>query len=173
MTGRNSSGPRSQQDPATQLSQNIPGMFQTQQQGDTQASDRHTVNPAVTTESTDASAPAPGTSVPHTSPLLCLADLQQVALDIKSTLFAAIADLKTDIRAVAARLEHVETAAMTHGMAIQQVQKVVSVHSQHLIEMHRHMEDIDSRGSQAQSVGKGHPRDSGRTPIAISGVGYL
>lgn len=52
------------------------------------------------------------------SPFLCLADLQNVALDINNTLTAAIADLKADLKAVGSRVEHVEAAAMTHGAAI-------------------------------------------------------
>lgn len=66
-------------------------------------------------------------------------------MDIKNSLFAAKSDLKTEIRAVATRLEHVETASTMHGAAIQQVLKVTSVHAQHLMDMHRHMEDLDNR----------------------------
>lgn len=126
-------------------------------QAASQASDRQMAVPAITADSLGASAPSQGTSAPHTSPLLCLSDPQQVALDIKSMLFAAIADLKTDIRAVATRLEHVEMATMTHGTAIHQVQKVVSVHAQHLIEMHRHMEDLDNRGRRRNLRVRGIP----------------
>lgn len=62
-----------------------------------------------------------------------------------------------DIKAVASRLEHVEAAAMTHGAAIQQVQKVTSVHAQHLIEMHRHKEDLDNRGRRRNLRVRGIP----------------
>lgn len=114
MTGRSSSATWSSQDSSTQLSCNIPVIFHTQHanpQAASQALDR--------SYSTTADAPgastAAGTFTSHSSPPLCLAELQQVAMDIKSTLSAAISDLKTDIRTVASRLEHVEAAAMTHG----------------------------------------------------------
>lgn len=45
------------------------------------------------------------TSSAGPSPFLCLADLLSVALDIKNTLTAAIADLKADLKAVATRVE--------------------------------------------------------------------
>lgn len=83
---------------------------------------------------------------PLPSPLLSLADLQMVAMDIKNTLTAAISDLKMDLRAVASHLEHVESAAMTHGTAMQQVQQVTSAHAQHLIDMHHHIENFDNSG---------------------------
>lgn len=58
-------------------------------------------------------------------------------------MFAAISDLKTEIRAVE---ENVEAVAMTHGVAIQQVQRASTVQAQHLMEMHMHLEDLDNRG---------------------------
>lgn len=57
-----------------------------------------------------------------------MADLQLVAMDIKNTLTAAISDLKTDIKAVASHLEMVESASMTHGNAIRQVQQANDTH---------------------------------------------
>lgn len=116
-------------------------MFRTQHadlQATSQASDR-----SYATSADSPGASAAGTLTSHSSPLLCLADLQQVVMDIKSTLSAAISDVKTDIRAVASRLEHVEAAAMTHGADIQQVQRVTSIHAKHLMDMHRHMEDLN------------------------------
>lgn len=83
---------------------------------------------------------------PPPPPFLSMADLQLVALDIKTTLSAAISDLKADLRAAAARVEIVESVAMTHGAAIQQVQKVNDTQARHLIEIHRHMEDLENRG---------------------------
>lgn len=78
-----------------------------------------------------------------------------MTLDIKNTLTAAIADLESELKAVASRLEHVESAAMTHGTAIHQVQQTVNAHSQHLLDMHRHMEDLDNRGRRCNLRIKG------------------
>lgn len=135
-----------QMDPGTQLSRTIPAAFHTQQSGSqasSQASDQHVASHAVSSDSTGVR----GVGASHTqpSPLLSLADLQLVALDIKSTLSAAITDLKSDMRAMASHLEHIESAALTHSAAIQQVQRVISVHAQHLIDMNRHLEDLDNR----------------------------
>lgn len=57
---------------------------------------------------------------------------------------------------MALRVEHVEAAAMTQGAAIQ-VQKATSVHAQHLIDMHRHMEDLDNRGKRRKLRVRGIP----------------
>lgn len=70
-----------------------------------------------------------------------MADLQLVVLDIKNTLTAANSDLKADLKAVASRLETVEATAMTQGTAIRRIQQVTDTHAQHLIEMHRHLEE--------------------------------
>lgn len=112
-------------------------MFPTQHietQATSHASDRSAVSYAATADSPGAL--AAGMLASHSSPLLCLAGLQQVAMDIKNTLSMAISDLNTDIRTVASHLEHVALMAMTHRAAIQQVQRVTSVNAQHLIDMH-------------------------------------
>lgn len=59
---------------------------------------------------------------PQQLPFLNMTDLPLVGMDIKSTLSAAIADLKMEIRAVASRFDHMEAAAITHGAPIEQVQ---------------------------------------------------
>lgn len=78
-------------------------------------------------------------------------------MDNKSTLTAAISDLKTELRDVASRLDHVEAAAMTHVATIEQVQQVTSVHAQHLIDMHHHIEDLDNRGRRCNLRFRGIP----------------
>lgn len=85
---------------------------------------------------------AAGADTLSSQPLLLhsIADLQKVALDIKNTPSAVIADLKTDLREVASRLEHEKSVAPTHGVVIQQVQ---CVHAQHLIDMNCHLEDLN------------------------------
>lgn len=122
MTGRSQWATRSQQDSSTQLHKNILAMFRTQR-----VDSRPLFKPQIIVRQPT---PTPRTHrpsrthrtfmqvrLPHTH-LFCLFDIQEVALDIKNTLLAAISDLKTDIRAIASRLEHVESAIMTHGAAI-------------------------------------------------------
>lgn len=86
-----------------------------------------------------------------------MGDLQLVALDIKNTLAAAMSDLKTEFRAVATRMEHMENVAMTHGAAIEQIQQTSTVHTQHLMDMHRHMKDLDNRGRRCKLRIRGIP----------------
>lgn len=78
-------------------------------------------------------------------------------MDIKNTLSAAISDLKNDMRAVASRLERVEYSALTHETAIQKVQRTTSVHAHHLIEINRHLEDLDNRGRRRNLSIRGIP----------------
>lgn len=98
-------------------------MFQTQH------TEAQATSPATDCSYTSSAAVADNPAVSQTgaflsrsSPFLCLADLQSVALDIKSALTAAVADLKTEIKAINSRVEHVELTAMTQGAAIHQVQ---------------------------------------------------
>lgn len=75
---------------------------------------------------------------------LSLSDLQMVTMDIKSTLAAVIRDLKADIQSIATRMLSVEQASACHADAIRQVQKNSDMHLSHIIELHRHIEDLDN-----------------------------
>lgn len=130
MTGKSQPATWAQLDSSTQLSKTIPAMFCTQ--------------PEDTSSASTGLPQGMGAGYPL-SPL-CMSDLQQVALAIENAMYAAIADLKGEIRAVAAQMDRMESAAMTHGAAIQQVQRAPTSHAQHLIDMHRHMEDLGNRG---------------------------
>lgn len=87
-----------------------------------------------------------------------MADLQLVAVDIKNTLTAAISDLKTDLKAVASCLETMESVAMMHGNAIRQAQQVTDTHTQHLIKMLRHLEDLDNGGEGTTYASGGYQK---------------
>lgn len=151
MAGRSSSSTRTQPDQVTQPTWTIPVIFCSQQadlQTSTQASSHAAAASQISLPSVPDHGGLPNTAnyVPQPPSFLSITDLQAVAMDIKSTLTAAISDLKADLRAVVSRLETVESVAMTHRAAIQQVQQVFDTHAQHLIEMHRHIEDLDNRG---------------------------
>lgn len=62
-------------------------------------------------------------------------------------------------RAVTAHVETVESAAMVHGVAIKQVQRVTDTHAQHLIEIHHHIEDLDNRGRRRNLRIRGIPKN--------------
>lgn len=152
MAGRSCSGTRSQANTSTQLSWTIPALFQ--------STPRPHLRPTIAVRG--AALPNTGTAGPdiHCSQppqFRSLADLQLVAKDIKNTLSAAISDHKTDLRAVASRLEHVETEAQTHAEAIQHVQRATGVHAQHLIYMNCHLEDLDNRGRRSNLRIRGIP----------------
>lgn len=72
--------------------------------------------------------------------LSSFSDLQTVAEDIKSTLSAAISELRTNIQ-VPARLGEVEKVSSLHTEAIKKVQRTFDMHLSHLMEMHGHLED--------------------------------
>lgn len=55
---------------------------------------------------------------PHRIQAPSLFDLGNVASDIKNTVMAAIADLRSDIQAVAHRITDVEQTSQTHAAAI-------------------------------------------------------
>lgn len=133
-------------------------MFGTQQ-ADSQAASQASDNSAASYAATTAS---PGTSVAgmRNTPQVPSPKHSRPSAGghgHKNTLSAAISDLKTDLREVVSRLDHMESAVMTHGVAIQQVQTATSVHSQHLIDMHRHMEDLDNRGRRCNVRLRGIP----------------
>lgn len=46
-----------------------------------------------------------------------------------------------------------ESAAQIYRAAIQQVQRVTSVYAQHLIDMNRHLEDMNNRGRRPNLMG--------------------
>lgn len=92
-----------------------------------------------------------------TQPTLCLSDLQAVALDIKATLSAAITDLKADIQGIAASMGSVQQATARHADAIKQLQKSSDMHLSHIIELQRHLEDLDNRGRRYNIRIRGDP----------------
>lgn len=71
-------------------------------------------------------------------------DLQKVASDIKNTLMAAITDLRADIQAISTQLSYVEQTSHAHSKAIHQVQWAYISQLTHLLEMHRHLEDLNN-----------------------------
>lgn len=69
-----------------------------------------------------------------------LLDLEKVALDIKNTFTAAIAELRSDIQAAVHRIGDVEQTTQIHAEAIHQVQHSHDFQLPHLLDLHRHIE---------------------------------
>lgn len=142
---------RSPQDGETQLSGNIPTLFRTLQwdpQPSSQASSHSMRSASCSPDHVNHSQANTASPTASTAQFLCLHDLQNIASDIKSTLSAAIGELRLDIQAVAVRLERVEATTSRQENAIAQVQQVSDHHSFQLREMNRHLEDLDNRAGR-------------------------
>lgn len=86
-----------------------------------------------------------------------LFDLETVAADIKNTVTTAIADLKAEIHAVAHRIDEVEQTSQTHAAAIRQVHTAFDSQLSQLLDLHRHVEDLDNRGRRHNIRVRGVP----------------
>lgn len=73
-----------------------------------------------------------------------LFDLEKVASNIKHTFTAAIADLRSDIQGAIQRIGDVERTTQTHAAAIPQVQTTYDSQLPHMLDLHRHIEDLDN-----------------------------
>lgn len=150
---RSSSGTCGPQETSQPQINNIPTMFRTSQgEGHTaSASPKHSIPLGGSCPITDGAHGAHNSATQAVQPsqhtqALCLSDLQAVALDTKANLSAAITDLKADIQGIAAMMGSVEQATARHADAIKQVQKSSDMHLSHIIEIYRHLEDLNNRG---------------------------
>lgn len=100
---------------------------------------------------------APPDLAPGRDLLPSILDLEKFALDIKSSVTAAIADLKNDFQAVAHRIEAVEQTSKTQAAAIRQVQSVYDSQLSQMFDLHRHVEDLDNRGQRHNIRVRGIP----------------
>lgn len=99
-----------------------------------------------------------GTSPKYPDSLPRMTDLRSVAEDIKVTLFSAIADLRSKMRAIATRVDDVETAAAKQGREIRRIQATTLTHTSALHTMQRHLEDLDNRGRRHNVRIRGLPK---------------
>lgn len=153
---RSSSTSRAVSDTSTQLSRNIPELFRSQrlsaqaQQAQTPSSPNADPGTQMTGET------MPSADRAH---LLSLFDLEKVASDIKNTVTAAIADLRSDIQEAVHRIGDVEKTTQTHAAAIRQVQTTYDSQLPHLLDLHRHIEDLDNRGRRHNIRVRGVPEN--------------
>lgn len=90
---------------------------------------------------------------------MSLTDLQSVAADIKSTLSAAITDLRADIQTIAVWIGAVEQASTYHVDAIRQMEKASDINLSHILEIHRHLEDLNNQGRRHNINIRGVPEN--------------
>lgn len=89
-----------------------------------------------------------------------LLDLEKFAADIKSTVMGAIADLRSDFQTVTRRISDVEETTQHHAAAIRQVQGTYDAQLTHLLDLHRHIEDLDNRGRRHNIRVRGVPENN-------------
>lgn len=88
-----------------------------------------------------------------------LGALRSVASDIKDTLAAAIADLKQNFQSMGLRMDDLENTASRHEVDIHHNRKITSAHSSQLLDMQRHIEDLDNRGRRHNLRVRGIPEN--------------
>lgn len=147
---RSSSTTRTAMDPVNQLSRNIPELFRTQMQP------RH----AAAQAQSPASPNSQHGDTKGSTQTPSLFDLEKVASDIKNTVTAAIADLKSDLQAMTHRIDDVEQTTVTHAAAIRQVQHTYDAQLSHMYDLHRHIEDLDNRGRRHNIRVRGVPEST-------------
>lgn len=77
---------------------------------------------------------------------LTYAVMSGFAADIKSTFSAAIADLKSNLLILTEKLAAIETMGKYRDRRLLRLESVAISHSSYLIEVNRHLEDLDNRG---------------------------
>lgn len=87
-----------------------------------------------------------GRETPHPDLPLTYAGISGFAADIKAAFSAAITDLKSSMLVLTDKMATAETAGRHRDMAIHRLEKVTFSHSQHLIDINKHLEDLDNRG---------------------------
>lgn len=100
---------------------------------------------------------------------LTLTAMMKIAVDIKSTFWSAITELKADILSLCEKLEGVENAGVNRDKAITRLERVTDSHSAHLIEMNRQLENLDNRGRRHNIRVRGIPKsvEQGNIPSAL------
>ncbi|XP_073482001.1 vomeronasal type-2 receptor 26-like [Aquarana catesbeiana] len=90
-----------------------------------------------------------GKSLSHSNHPLTYANMSIFAADIKSTFSAAITDLKSNLLVLTEKMASAEAYGKQRETAICKLEKINSSHSNHFIEINRHLEDLDNRGRRS------------------------
>lgn len=155
--------PKTQRDTGTQLSRQIPDLFRSQ------GADRSTQSTGPPSPASSASdgtpdldrADDPTLVLPNLLALVHqmprMADLTSIASDIKATFSAAISDLKSHLHQMGERLHVVEETSTRHESVIKRLRRSTVLHHSRLLDLHRHVEDLDNRGRRHNIRVRGLP----------------
>lgn len=80
-----------------------------------------------------------------------------MAEDIKESVAAATAGLRSEMRALSSRVADVEATSTRQGKTVQHIQTASSTHSSVLFNIQRHIEDLDNRGCRHNIRARGFP----------------
>lgn len=75
-----------------------------------------------------------------------LSDIIRLATDIKSTLAAAIAEVRFDLQGLTARMDAAAKESKKRDVAIADLQQTRDQHTAQIEAIQRHVEDLDNRG---------------------------
>lgn len=95
----------------------------------------------------------------HADSPLTLADITEIAADIKKLVTSAITDLKTEIKNMSEQLTSQERASKKRDKAINRLELISEKHSNHRISINRHLEDVDNRGRKNNVRVRGMPEN--------------
>ncbi|KAM9330707.1 annexin A1 [Gastrophryne carolinensis] len=86
-------------------------------------------------------------------------ELAKFAGEIKASIAEAIADLRADMRKLSSRVEKVEKEEANTSNRLSEVREVVMAHNRHLMNVHRHLEDLDNRNRRCNIRVRGVPEE--------------
>lgn len=72
--------------------------------------------------------------------------MTDIAADIKRSFTSAITDIKTELLRLSEQMAVSERAGRRRDRALSRLDDITTAHNQHLIDMNRHLEDLDNRG---------------------------
>lgn len=106
----------------------------------------------------------------NNDPPLIYAVMTEITADIKNSFSAAITDIKTEPLRLSEQMAVNERAGKRRDRALLRLDNITATHSQHMIDMNRHIEDLDNRGRRHNIRVRGAPEsvtpDKIRPPLS-------
>lgn len=105
-------------------------------------------------------------------PPINLQDLRSVADDIKETLYAAISELRLDMRELNDRVHAVECSTERQEESLHKITTRIDSHTLQMRDMQRHLEDLDNRGRRHNLRIRGLPEsfDGEQVPHSVVAI---
>lgn len=151
--------PKTPKDTGTQLGNNFPEIFRTQRTSESRGTQANMASSSATDDESQRSQSRDtftGAGSPQHS-CLTKADLSRMTEDIKASIAAAVDDIREDLRTLTGKVTELKEKEVKTTGAIRQLDKVAWAHNRHLLEMSRHMEDLDNRGRRQNIRVRGVP----------------